>query len=354
MKLMKCLFGIILGVFFISACGSSDDDVENTGELILTPNRGTVTVKREVVFTVTEGTADVTQECKIWNQTDAKVLEGNTFIPEKAGIYRFVAKRGNVVSKEILITVTTVDYFVKNMLCLHFTACGCSSCPAGMNNWKIITAGQEDYIHLVSIHGYMAGLSDPFMVKEYYSPLGGAYGVSGYPCFVLDGAEQMVWNSQQTAAYLLNKYLAKPGYLGIALDTKVDGKTISVDVKARSFENLPEGCRIAVVLTQNSLYADQQNGGVVEKNYMHSNVVRKYLTDLFGDRVKTEELGEEVEFSRSFTYTMTDEEYSSADATKKWVPSTMDVTVYFLNQDKTVINSQRVELGRSRDYEYVK
>ena len=98
-----------------------------------------------------------------------------------------------------------------------------------------------------------------------------------------------------------------------------------------------------MAVLENDLYA-VQTGAVTDEDNYHNHVVRKYLTDLYGEEYKIAKgtLKSTEEYTKSFSYAVP-AEFKKAN---------LEVMVYLLKtSDKSALNCQTVLAGQKVDYE---
>lgn len=199
----------------------------------------------------------------------------------------------------------------RTVLLEEFSAVNCGNCPAAHAQSASWAQQYPSRFVAVEVHG--GGLAipsgdQPDFRNQWASALWSFYGVNSQPRGAIDripvSGNVVVSTSAWTNA--INNALALPSPVNIGLAATFDPgpRTLTVDVELFYTGNGPGGNdRINVLLKENHLIGYQQdyiNGA--QAAYDHNNILRAYITDLWGDEVATTTQGTLV--SRSYTYTV--------------------------------------------------
>lgn len=344
---MKYLSGIMLLFAVLSSgCGSSDDN-DNTGgtpggDLVLTVDRNVLLNDGEeaAVFKVMDGTKEVTYACMITETTVGAGVVKGTFSSVKNGEYVFVAKWGSKVSNEVKITVSGEVAFLKNMLMIESTSVHCVFCP-GMTSLirNQVLPKYPGRVQVVSFHSTLMG-KDVMAVKEYDEPWRAHFYISSLPTVVIDYHQLWTLTSPMS---VVDNIMKEPTTVGVGITTALSGQELTIDLKVRATETPEYPCKLVVMLTEDGILADQasngEGGGMIE----HEWVLRKFLTNIFGDGLADNAVRKDNEYTKKLTFTVPAE----------WNVQKMHAIVCILDgKTGKMMNCQGVKLGESIDYQY--
>ena len=336
---MKQLF--ILFILFFAAGWMACSDSDQESGLQMTVDRSAILADGadEARFTVTLNGRDVTSNAVVKEQSSGETLVNGIFVTSVAGTYSFVAEYEGTRSETIKVTAEKRGGFKKNVLVMKFTAIGCYNCPDAEH---AILKAEKDIpgrVYPISIYSTLGQMKD-FMIEEYINSFKKYFGFNEYPTVVLDHANN--WNYRYGIEEMaFAKALKAKGEIGIAITTKWDGEELKVDVKVKGGQQIDYTTNLVVAVLENNLYAIQ-TGAVTDEDNYHHHVVRKYLTDLYGEKIEKGVLKSTEEYTRSFSY-MVPEEFKKAN---------LEVMVYLLKaSDKSALNCQTVLAGQKVDYE---
>lgn len=335
-------FVLPLLLMFVS-CGGTDGDDSGEGPegLVLKSDKVVVNNSGEdrVVFTVFFDGKEVTGSSSIVEQSTHTVVKDGVFTAkpnDRPGIYVFKATYQKYTSEAVEITIKA-DAFVKNVLLMQFTSNTCIYCP-GMTDIleNEVTKLAPGRICLMSFHRTMNQPADPYDVAAYVDPMKKHFLFNSYPTVILEHDSK--WEKDNASVL---KYLEESAQAGIAVNTGLSGNKLTATVKVKGAEGIPADCAVAVALLENGLQFVQST---ITNPVMatHNQVVRHYLTDLFGDsqHTGTGKIAGDTEWSRTFSY----------EIPAEWIAGNMDMIVYVLTGDGKAVNCCKVKLGESVDY----
>jgi len=283
---------------------------------------------------LTNGGENITSEAVFY--IDGAEISGNEYTPAGRGRHALTALYDGVTSDEVFVTIG----YVQKVLVEDYTGAWCGYCPRLAYNLEEAENGDINVIG-VAIHNGDA------MAYEYEANLRAEYNVNGFPSGRIN--RNITWNESvsQISAYAAGVN----GNLGLGLETSLSGSTISVDVKV-AYVNTVNNAKIVVYLTEDNLIYSQVNymnnnssspwyqAGNPIVNFVHNNVLRKTPTDIFGDAMPNAVDGDE--YTDSFTFSVP----ASVQNTDN-----LEIVAFIIGSNGTVINSQRVSLGDSQDYQ---
>lgn len=338
---MKQLF--ILFVLFFSAGWMACSDSDRENGLQMTVDRSAIFADGldEARFKVILDGNDVTSSAVVKEQGTGETLVNGIFVTSIAGTYSFVAEYEGSRSEVVKVTAEKGSGFKKNVLVMKFTAIGCYNCPDAEH---AILKAEDDVpgrVYPISIYGTLGQMRE-FMIEEYINSFKKYFGFNEYPTVVLDHVGN--WNYRygiQDMAF--EKALKAKGEAGIAIATEWNGDELKVNVKVKGSKQIDYSTNLVVAVLENDLYA-AQTGAVTDEDNYHNHVVRKYLTDLYGEEYKIAKgtLKSTEEYTKSFSYAVP-AEFKKAN---------LEVMVYLLKtSDKSALNCQTVLAGQKVDYE---
>lgn len=344
-QLRLLLFMMLMWSF--AACSSDDDSEPIDGSLLsFTVDRDTIRASGtdEARFTLTYNGKDVTSAAKIMEITTNTLLKGGIFTSEKTGEYTFVASYNSTNTGELKVRVVNELLFRKNVLLTSFTSTNCPNCPMMDDFLKTVLVQEPERANIISAHGPVK-FEDPLQIDAIFFPLAEEFGVRDSPAVLLDQSELHVGMLDMSAITALTKVR---GDVGIALETSTQGNKATIKVKVRASKDFDFPCALALVMLENNMIADQDRNGQIIVGYVHDHVARSYKTDLFGDPLPAAQFGKDKEYTRVFEVV-----YKPADYVEG-VWNNVYPVVYVVNvKTNQVLNSQRVKLNGSVDFQYV-
>lgn len=326
-----CLFVMVM----LYACGDSDDNGSGdlTGsELRLVADKTEITngEGQEVVFTVLLDGKDITQHASIINQQTHKPLTKRKFSSEATGQFRFMAYYDELESEEVTITVKQQQLFSKNILLMQYTGTGCINCPGFTVKLKDLLTYYPETMIPMAVHVSIPTF-DPYEVGIIAGALRKKLGVNEAPSVKIDFSLDIDALAESPDA---------PSPVGIALNSTLEGRRLTLKAMVKSAKHFDGECKIAVVICENGIHGTQVGQG--EKDYVHNWVVRKYLTDVLGDKMGEGVPSPEKDFENTYTY----------DIPESMVPENMYAVVYVLDPKDVSLNSRKIEFGKSVDFQY--
>ncbi|MCI5706621.1 MAG: Omp28-related outer membrane protein [Odoribacter sp.] len=338
---MKQIFFYVLCFLTVGMFACSDDDSE--GGLQLKVNRNTMlaTGTDEVRFTVFQDGNDVTAQAVIKEIASGETLVNGVFTTTIAGTYSFVAEYAGAKSEAVVVEAEKGEGFKKNVLVMKFTAIGCQNCPRAEH--AILDAEKEvpGRICPVSVYGTLGSMKD-FMIEEYINSFQKYFQFNEYPHVMIDHSSK--WNFMTGIKDMaFEKALRANGEVGIALETELQGDALKVKVKVKGSKSIDYSTNLVVAVLENNLYA-KQTGAETEADNYHNHVVRRYLTDLYGNEYKI----------ASGTLNATDEYVKTFDykVPAEFKKENLEILVYVLKtSDRSCLNCRNVLVGKKVDYE---
>ncbi|MBN8666057.1 MAG: Omp28-related outer membrane protein [Chitinophagales bacterium] len=303
----------------------------------------------DVVVTVKDQNgADVTASASVF--VNDMNRPAKRFWTETPGTYKVKAQKGTIISPEV--TITAVDpgnsAFSQKILVEDFTGTWCGYCPRVGIKLEEYTATKPNCI-VVANHGGQ-GTADPYLF-QYHSSMASAFQLPGYPGALLSRVS--FWNENNSQ---LDLEFAKRAPLGLALNTSLNGNDITVNTKVKFDVTTSIDLKLIVYLLEDGLvypqvnYGYNYNGftGSPINNYVHNAVLRKTITDVYGDAIDKSKQVKGTTYEKSQTISITGAGYNTSKL------RVVAFVVYgdgnFL-QKKGVSNIQSVAVGSNKDFD---
>ena len=220
---------------------------------------------------------------------DGVKITGNTFSSTTKGEYEVYASYKDVKSETITIgiveKVEAPENYTTKILVEDFTGTWCGWCPRVAYKLEEAVKANANIIP-VGIH------QGDNMQYLYVNQLIDKYSISGFPTGLLNRASK--WDENQSG---LDNLLANPVKLGLAISSVQNGNDLDVNVKIGFKENISTELKLIVYLTQDGFIEDQNNymnednsspwynTGNPIVGYEHNHVLKRALTDIFGDDI---------------------------------------------------------------------
>lgn len=357
MKMIKQFVQFFIAAAVSCAVVSCSGGTDSGGDLVLKASVAQIAADglESVVFTVVDGTEDVTSGAKIYKGTAA--LESNTFTSTEIGEYKFTAKYNNNFSNELVVKVVPESSFKKKALLAVWTSTNCIHCPKMANqlknNWLSARQGQIVVLYYHMMIG--ADDDDPFVVKdENGSVVFEGDMASWSDC--IGGAPKAKLDAEYDVNYLhdasrFDLVLKRTPNTGIAIESGVNGNKLHVKVKTKADADYPYEPGLAIWLTEDGLASPQASvDGEILYDYVHNYVVRASLCPNYIGITIPEEYRKA---GKEYVY-KTDYEIPAGFVTK----NLRLVAYVYQNVPKTVSysqhqidNAQEVKVGESVGYE---
>lgn len=238
---------------------------------------------------------DVTGQAKLFiNNTE---IEGSNFQPNSYGTYTLVAKYEDFTSESL--TIEAKQYatsFTRKVLIEDFTGTWCGWCPRVSYGIEQVEK-QTDKAVITAIHRG----SDPYHFGE--SNIGDL-DENSYPTAKLNRKTPWDYPEPSNVDQVLN-FTNLSSDLGLGISSEIVGNKINLEINIgflKSFQNL----KFVVYLVEDRLYFNQTNytnyynGAATLVNFEHNNVLRKVVTNLFGDTIPQEYMTTNGVFTKSF------------------------------------------------------
>ena len=219
-------------------------------------------------------------------RTIAFTVEPNTLPQDRTTVITFVA--GNL-AKEFTLTQRAAgteaddwkkDDFVRRSLAMRFTGDWCGYCPYMATAFESAKQQMGDDMVILNIHG--GGSTYDFSKADTYIK---RFSVKGFPTGVID-TRAIVQNDEPSVVSSIVVDLieesqnAYPSKSGIALNSSLDGSSLTVDLTL--FFKEADAYRVVVLLLEDGIKGKQAG---VSGTYTHNDVARAALTSVDGEAV---------------------------------------------------------------------
>lgn len=274
-------------------------------------------------------------------------ISGNTYASADEGIFDVYAQYE--ISGSIFSTGTkSFEVFIplRKVVLEDYTGTWCGYCPSVAA--AIVDAhAATDYISAIAIHETANSNPDPFHFPQ-VDLLKAEFGVTGLPAARIN--RNTIWNDP----YPISEVTAMAGEetnVSIAINSQLSGVVINAEVKVIYEEGSLAGDKLVLYLTEDGLIHDQTNYydndptspfymmGNPIPDFVHNEVLRVSLSDIFGDEISVTPAF--TEFSQSYNITIPSE-YNSEN---------LHLVAMVVSADNSARNSQTAAINEDKDYE---
>jgi thiol-disulfide isomerase/thioredoxin len=233
--------------------------------------------------------------------------------------------------------------FEKNVLVEQYTGTWCGYCPRAVYQIHLLELLDKRIVHS-ALH-----LTDVFAYSLNNS-LFKAFGFTGVPTVHAD--RTLVWAGDVSSINSLHS----PSRIGIGIEVTGDAANITASVKVKFGYEYPEGLKLSVYLTHDSLVAGQANfynsdpsspyyqKGSTMDDFVHRNVLIKAGTDMFGDAIPAASVTIGGIYSKNILFSG----FRCEDIRKMTVIAV--VSVQDSKQAGKVVNSVKAQVGEKKDF----
>lgn len=249
---------------------------------------GTDYVEFQILYGTEDGNLDIsegptTRLIYTYNGTETKLGYGvNRFSTTTPGTYTIKASayRGGNINSENEITIiandsnTTGEKFYHKQLGMQFTSIGCQNCPELSRVIKAVQENIPERLVAVSFHEDFK-VSDPMTLDistKYHNHLG----ESGLPRFFMNMRPGDIGVYQNNIEKAIDEHIENyPPTCGVAIDSKYDASTRSLNIKSHITSTTATAYRYDVMIVEDGIEYEQLG---VSGIYTHNNVVRQVLS----------------------------------------------------------------------------
>ncbi|CVI71899.1 Omp28-related outer membrane protein [Alistipes sp. CHKCI003] len=325
-----------------AGCSGADDGqsgAEPEGKLRLEMSANYAKVGDTVNFTVYKGDVDVTANAIIRMKGDKTPCSPN-YKADRAGTRYFAAiyNESSTSYQPVRFYVPYRDEgeFFKKSLVLKFTGAWCSACPLMYKYLGEIEVERPGRTAVMAVH------SGDVFASDVSEELVQDYQITSFPHAVFDYKTSVSNNAAELNAALDDMLAEEPAICGIALRSAVEDGEAAVKARIRVAQE--DRLRLCCAVVEDGLRYDGGSSDDGLSNYYH--VLRRFITDRFGEDVGTREAGEE--FEHEFVFPVPEE----------WKKENCTVFVYALRLQEDgetvyVNNTSACALdGGESDFEY--
>ena len=202
----------------------------------------------------------------------------------------------------------------------HLTSTSCTYCPWGDEMLTMLEQYNPD-VARISVHATQNNnYPDPF-VTDVSNTINSYLGMTGWPsasfnrypgflgddgltstiAYYEDSRDQMA----QQIGNMLNVMSSElPTVAEINLQTELDGRMAKVNVSgrlAKGYEQIIPSASLFVCVVEDQLVASQLNTGTWINDYEHNNVLRRYVSSVYGDRLSATD---DDTYEKSYTFAL--------------------------------------------------
>lgn len=304
MKKLRNIIGLcafLMPIMGLVGCSGSSDTETDTTSLELTANRTSVVANGtdQVTFVVKYDGLDVSSRAKISVTSpsgEQSEISGLSFSTKTQGDYTFTAtyeaKKSNTVT--VTATAPVAEKYYRRVCMMDITSTNCTFCPTAARAIAMLQQNRPDRIIAMAFHGLGMG-ADP-LATPVTAELEEIFPGDGYPVVIADLREATSTNvSVEGAKYYNTSRNNYPATCGIRLESKYNEANGSVDVTVGVTSNAGGEYRVAVFAVESGIVEPQKDGGLVDEDYIHNDVVRAMLSgSIAGDALGTLEVDTEV------------------------------------------------------------
>jgi len=298
---------------------------------------------------------NVTRQCNLY--LNDVILIDSIYVPSSLGNQTVTAKipSCNIPSNQKVFTVIASD-FIQKILVEDLTGTWCGYCPRVAFSLDEYKPTHPNCIS-TTIHG--GSNSDP-MCFQYYSTFNSRFAASGYPTAILN--RKKAW-SENTAD--LTKALENGAPLALSISSDTSGASVTATIKVKFGVTTSNAMKIVIAVVENGIIYPQDNyyspsGGATPylyngenpiTNFVHNGVLRKTVTDLFGDVIPQVSITKGNEYTVTKTIPLSG---NTAFGTYSSVPSKCGIVAFVVdgatNSPKGLLNVQYADLGADVGY----
>jgi len=236
-------------------------------------------------------------------------------------------------------TPIATSKFTKKVLIEDFTGTWCGWCPRVSFGIEKVEE-QTDQTVTVAIH---RGSTDPYHFGE--SNIG-SLDEGSYPTAKLN--RNILWNYPEpenvTQIIHLTNQVAQ---LGLSINSTLSGNTLTIDVNTTFETNLSETKQVVYLVEDNlnydqTNYTEYYNGVSTISNFEHDNVLRKVLTNIFGDAIPSSESKKDNEYLANYDLTIPSQVTNV---------NNLKIVAFVVDHSGTVLNVQSARINQFKDYD---
>ena len=327
-------------LLLILACSGSGDDEGQTNEYIsLFVSSSEGFIGETIIFSVFDGEGNNVSSSTDFYVDDVKIVS-NTHTFNSIGAFNVYARYGELISETIIVEIMpTPITFKQNVVVEDFTGTWCGWCPRVSEAVRLLKQETSDAI-VVAIHnGDQMQFSREGTIRA-------AFNVTGFPTALVNRQERWASPQPSNVSQVTSK-IGRKAYASLAMESTVSGDVLDLKVKVMmgySYKSM----KLAVYMLEDGLVYDQRNftsyygGADPIRDFVHDDVLRRSLTDVFGDDIPQDQVGHNKTFTRDFQYAIP----PSYDKNKVKL-----VAFVTTGSERDIINVRQSKLGESQDFQ---
>ena len=329
-----------LFLLLILACSGSGDDEGQTNQyisLFISSTEGFV--GETIIFSVFDGEGNNVSSSTDFYVDDVKILS-NTHTFNSIGAFNVYARNGELISETIIVEIMpTPITFKQNAVVEDFTGTWCGWCPRVSEAVRLLKQETSDAI-VVAIHN-----GDPMQFSR-EGTIRAAFNVTGFPTALINRQERWASPQPSNVSQVTSKIGSK-SYASLAMESTVSDDVLDLKVKVMmgySYKSM----KLAVYMLEDGLVYDQRNFtsyyGDADpiRDFVHDDVLRRSLTDVFGDDIPQDQVGHNKTFTRDFQYAIP----PSYDKNKVKL-----VAFVTTGAERDIVNVRQSKLGETQDFQ---
>ncbi len=356
-KKFYLLFIALSAMLFTYSCKESTSDEYSDNPLVLSVDKPTINldVQEIATFSVTLDGQDVTQSAQIVDISlgGYDVMTSNEFTTLRPGTHTFFASYDGYISDPITVYGSTEtgfsDIYYRRNVIFKFTGTWCSYCPSATTAINSADILYPDRLVEIAVHQ-----GDDLEVTDIVNALSVVVGgLEGYPTICIDANKELKTTGAPVASNIVTQAQSsladEPTTVGIQLESKLDGHTLTVDVENHFTQT--GYYKLVVAFLQSGFNYDQT--GSTDDSYRQNHVIRWFFSnsatgDPLGDNGYCT-VGEKVQTQYSVeldsSVSLTDELLETFDIVA-YVVKQFDETTYHIN------NAAEVGINELSDYQF--
>ena len=342
MKKLLERFSLLFSVLLLISCsgGGDDDSVDSSADYIdLYLSNTELFIGQSVVLsTFSSSGQNITSTTEFY--VNSNKIPANTYKFTDTGSYDIHAKHNGLTSETKTINVyPTPITFKQNVVVEDFTGTWCGWCPRVSEAVRLLKQETSDAI-VVAIHnGDAMQFSQESVIRQ-------AFNVTGFPTALINRQERWASPQPSNVSQVTGKMSGK-SYASIAMESRLEGDALFLNVKVKmgySYDSM----RLAVYMLEDGLIYDQRNftsyygGADPIIDFVHDDVLRSSLTNVFGDNIPSDEVGHSKIYSRDFQYAI------PGTYNKSKIKLVAFVTT---GDDRSIVNVRQSKIGETQDFQ---
>ena len=353
-KIPNLLF--VLSFLLIVSCSKTEDNVP------LTTPTSEITVDKivreaslrsqEIPFSVINEAGDNVSDITTF-YVDGTAITGNVFSSPTVGEFDVY---GVYMEDGVEITTNTVGFRViipeRKVVIEDYTGTWCVWCPRVTAALDLVPDA-TDKVSVVAIHEVGTGeYADPMHFPQ-VEDLKTAFDVDGLPAARIDRTTSWSLPTIPNDSHIaqVTSLAGAVTNLAIGVNSQLTENALIVEVNVAYEEGSGQNDKIVVYLVENGIVYLQKNAydsidqsvyfemGDPIPNFVHNEVLRASLSDVFGDQLPA--VGALEEYTRTYNYTV------PADYNKE----NLSLVVMVVDENDTAKNSQFAEINEDKSYE---